>query len=618
MLDLLRTAKFVWLMTLMALTALLAGCGGSSGPDATTETAAGTGEVLVALTDAEGDFITYAVDVQSITLTKANGTVVETLPNAARIDFAQYVNLTELFTAAQVPNGAYVAGAITLDYTNADVQVEVSNMAEPVIVTDDVGSPLTTYTLDIQLEDNRPLVVAPGRPALLTIDFDLEASHRVDTSTAPATVIAAPFLVADLEPVDEKDLRVRGPLVAVDVDESQYTVRLRPWYRRLGDFGRVRVQIENETEFDINGDSFMGTDGLEALDRLGAGTPTVALGTLDVANREFTASQVLAGDSVGGERYDAVFGNVIARSGDVLTVRGATVVPRSGSVIFNDDVEIQLGADTFVRKPGEPGVDQGIAAISVGQRVAVLGELTSDPALPGLTMDATDGRVRLRYTRLSGSANSVVPGQLNMELLAVDRRRVSLFDFAGTGTDSTVDADPLDYEVSTGALGMDSVLPDTPVSVRGFVSPFGLAPPDFEGRSVIDVAVARARLGVGWGETGTTAPFLMADPTGLVIDLDNSDLGERHFIRIGDVVLDLMDLPASPTIVGNDDGRRRFAILQDRRVQVFRDFERFVGTLNGLLDGSTVARSLHARGAYDTAANTVTATVIGVHIQTGE
>ncbi len=591
---------------------LLAGCGGGSSGQ-TAATSADTGDVLITLTDAEGDFATYTVDVSSITLQKANGTLVETLPNTVRLDFAQYVDMTELITAAQIPSGTYVGGFITLDYVNADIQVEVGGVAVPATIFDEAGDPLDVYTLELRLEDQRHLIVAPGLPALLSIDFDLAASHVVDTSQPVPSVTAAPFLIADIEPVDEKDLRVRGPLIEVSVDELYYTARLRPWHRHDGDFGRARVNVTDATEFEVDGSSYVGQEGLRAMNALGEGTATVALGTLNVTDREFTADRVLAGDSVPGDRFDAVFGNVTARRNNVLTVRGATVVRRSGSVVFNDDVTITISENTVVKKSG---VEQRISAISVGQRVVVLGEVTSDPALPGLDMDATQGRVRMRYTRLTGIANSVLPGQLNMDLLGIDRRRVALFDFTGTGMTPDLDADPADYEVATDSLNLDFVVPQTPVRVTGFVRPFGEAPADFEGRTVIDVAIARANLGVGWGTGGTTAPFIQMDPIGLVIDLDNPDLGERHHIRIGDVIIDLNELPASPTIVGQDEGRRRFAILQGHRVQVFRDFDRFVETLTGLLDGSTVIRSMYAQGAYDTLNNTVKAHIIGVHLKT--
>ena len=66
--------------------------------------------------------------------------------------------------------------------------------------------------------------------------------------------------------------------------------------------------------------------GLRALNAAGQGTLTVAQGTLNVAERAFTANIVLAGSSVPGEGKDAVKGNVISRNGDDMVVRGGTVI----------------------------------------------------------------------------------------------------------------------------------------------------------------------------------------------------------------------------------------------------------------------------------------------------
>ncbi len=89
---------------LATLALALAGCGGGGGASSAPAPqppsgSAESGTVYVGLTDADGDFLSYAVDVQSLTLRRSDGTVVEALPVAPRVDFAQYVDLTELLAA---------------------------------------------------------------------------------------------------------------------------------------------------------------------------------------------------------------------------------------------------------------------------------------------------------------------------------------------------------------------------------------------------------------------------------------------------------------------------------------------------------------------------------------
>ena len=65
----------------------------------------------MSLTDAAGDFLSYTVDVQSLTLARRDGTVVETLPVTTRVNFADYVEMTEFFTGATIPSGDLYGGA---------------------------------------------------------------------------------------------------------------------------------------------------------------------------------------------------------------------------------------------------------------------------------------------------------------------------------------------------------------------------------------------------------------------------------------------------------------------------------------------------------------------------
>src|SRR5687767_15986395 len=70
----------------------VAGCSGSGGDSspAPGQPAArpGTGTLLISLTDAEGDFLGYSVDVLSLTLPRRPGGRVDVLPPATRTDLA--------------------------------------------------------------------------------------------------------------------------------------------------------------------------------------------------------------------------------------------------------------------------------------------------------------------------------------------------------------------------------------------------------------------------------------------------------------------------------------------------------------------------------------------------
>src|SRR6266702_1264675 len=125
------------------------------------------GVVAIGLTDAPGDFLTYTVDVTSLTLVKADGTFVQTLPQRTRVDFAQIVDLTEFMTGATIPAGSYVSATLNVDYTNADIQVDDGNgvpvPVAPANIHDSQGVQVTTMT--VKLDNARQLVIAPLRPS---------------------------------------------------------------------------------------------------------------------------------------------------------------------------------------------------------------------------------------------------------------------------------------------------------------------------------------------------------------------------------------------------------------------------------------------------------------------
>jgi hypothetical protein len=602
-----------WLAALAA--AGLVGCGGSSGSDPASGATlpADTGTLLVSITDADGDFVGYTVDVLSISLERRSGGSIEVLPAATRIDFAQLTELSDLLAVATLAPGDFVGGTIRLDYANAEVFVESAGEVVRANVVGTDGGPLGIAELDIELAAREHLVITRGRAALLALDFDLEASHDVDLVPSPPVVTARPYVVAEIEPVAEKELRLRGALVATNVAGSSYTVDVRPWFRPTGAHGRVTVHTTPTTSFEIDGVPATGAAGLTALAAKPAGTMTVAFGTLSRQDRRFTAEIVHAGDSVSGERSDAVHGNIVARTGNELTVKGAFAVRRDHVARLHRTVVVTVDPNTGVLKTGSPGTTLDASALSVGQHIVAFGTLT-EPATETTPATFDAARIRMLPTHLHGTVESVVPGQLDLRLRGIDRLGVDAFDFTGTGATPAQDANPADYEVATGTLGLASVAAGEPVRVVGFVRPFGAAPADFEGRTVVDYRELRAQLGIGWGRTGTTAPFSSMGPDGLVLDMSNPSVGLRHTLLLAGMrEVDLTALPTPPTLAPPPGGGRAlYGIALDADIRLFYSFDEFSSELASLLGGGRRAAALTASGSWDDASTTLRATHIAV------
>ena len=81
-------SRVAFFAVLVALNACGGGAGGSSPTNTSAASAASgsadSGEIAIALTDAEGDFESYVVDVDYLRLQRANGDVVETVPLSTR------------------------------------------------------------------------------------------------------------------------------------------------------------------------------------------------------------------------------------------------------------------------------------------------------------------------------------------------------------------------------------------------------------------------------------------------------------------------------------------------------------------------------------------------------
>ena len=180
---------------------------------------------------------------------------------------------------------------------------------------------------------------------------------------------------------------------------------------------------------------------------------------------------------------------------------------------------------------------------------------------------------------------------------------------------SAVAGDSVTQKVSTeGAdmLTLAGVNPGEPTKLIGFPTPFGLAPPDFDARTVVDFPRLPAMLNLTFGPTGTTAPFSTQEATGLVLNLANPDIGRLHYLTVGPRVLNLLTMPASPRIVPPGDGPTAYLIVMRDESHSFRDFGDFVAELTTRLNGTTVMVGFTASGNYDGDSNELKARSIVV------
>ena len=443
------------------------------------------------ITDAAGDFLTYKVNLVSLQLKKSDGTLVETLRATTTADFAQLVDLTEILSARQVPPGDYVAAQVTVDFTNATIMVDDgTGTGVAVKPVDSSGAALGQLQLMVQLDNTNDLKINAAKASRIAFDFNLLASNMVDMTAKTDTV--SPTLVASVVPIDNKQIRVRGAISAVDTADSNYTVNVDPFHDHDGDkLSALVVHATDSTTFEINGKPFAGAAGLSQLATLPAGTIAVAFGNLQSSDQTFTATSVLAGSSAEGGGFDHIVGNVTARNGNTLTIHGARMDGRGGDddddfIATNTTVTVADATAVTAASQSSETPAHSIAEISVGSLIDAFGTASKDNA-GRVTLDATAGRVRLDLTQVQGALRESGTGNVTLNLKAIDGQPVSLFSFKGTG--SVQDTDPASYVVTTGALDVSKFSVGELISSIGFVNPFGKTPPDFKAVTVASVAM---------------------------------------------------------------------------------------------------------------------------------
>ncbi len=574
---------------------ILQACGGGSGGGSTTMDPVAmvqddVGEIVIALTDAEGDFTTYGIDVTSVVLRKANGTVVETLPLRTRVDFAELTEVTEFLTVATVPVGVYESVSLGLDFTDAEVIVQDDfGVEQRTTLVDESGDPLGALTVRLQLTSSDRIRIAVGIPAAFSLDFDLDASNEIDHTTAPPTVTVMPFLLATPELEADRAHRLRGVLDTVDEETSSVTLKVRPFRHRTGDFGRFRFFTDDETLYEIDGAGFEGAAGLMAMAELAENIPVVVGGM--VTDGGFVAATVLAGTSVPWTQYDVVSGVVVARTDGALTVRGAVIEYTDGIVARRAEMTVLVGEGTNVTALGLDNDLLTQNSISVGQRIVAFGELTDD-----LSLNASESHVRMQISGLTAEVVAETP--LAVDLIYLNGRRPAVYDFSGTGVSPDDDADPSFYQIDTSTLPLSSIDSGDLVRVRGHVNEFGAAPEDFLALTVIDVA--RDMRGAGFAavwETATADPLLSIDPASIELDLEMA----RAVLKVLGVPLEATNPLESLKLVAPDGGRGVYAVRVrgSDQIHLFLSFADLVEEVIAQLDTGSRLKRVGASGRYN-------------------
>lgn len=622
------------LWTLCALGAMgLAACGGSgsSGPAAASSTMPSTsvaqqscsncGTAMVSLTDQPGDFVSYIVSVDSLSLTRSDGTVVQTVPVATQVDFAQLVNLSEIVSADQIPAGAYTSAQLTLDYTNATIVVDTSSGDVTVpaadILSGTTGQPLTgQVTLTLSLSSDQQLIITPGTVANLALDFNLLASNTVNLTANPITVTVNPTLTASLTPDTTKQIHVRGPLVSVSTGASDYVIAVRPFEDQSNTTGQVTIATTDSTTYLINGTSYTGSAGLAQLAMLSAGTLTSTYATWDRTAGTLTATQVLVGPSVEGSTTSSVAGTVLARSGDTVTVgNGLLFQPESTGpgLTFQRQVSVTVGSGTTVIEEGQSGSFSD-SDISVGQNVRISGTTAGSSGAP--TLDATAGTAFLFPTTGLGLVTGTATGSVTVSLQQLGYVDASALNFAGTGATSQQDAAAASYQVSVPSSVSTSAGSGAAVQFTGFVTPFGSAPPDFAASTLIIYGQTQTLFDARWASPGIMAPFATLNGSELLLSQATLQGGAQKVLRVGWLTLDPTTLSSGLELVPDTStAPQSFAIVhvQSQTIDSFSTFNDLATALATDLNGTTGVLQVMAEGSYTSGALTADHVIVSLN-----
>mgnify|MGYP000724926832 CR=1 FL=1 len=602
--------KPVVLSTVLALTMTLAGCGSESvspveelvDDKSTTVAAADTGNLIVAMTDAEEDFVSYTIGVNSILLTRENGDQDEVLGEQTQVDFVEYQELTELFSIVKAPVGIYSAITMELDYNDAYIviQDELGNSYEAQAV-DEGEVPLTTYTVDFQLAESEQLEIRGNQLSQLTLDLDLSSSNTI-LSFEPALVQVEPFVIGTASIDDEREHRVRGTLTSVDAETNTVTLNLRPMNKKQGDFGEFDLTLTDESSIEVDGEVLTVEAAISNLSEQGSDFPVIAYGQVEVdeANdsKSLNVEQLLAGSSVPWFGKDVFKGMISDLSEGVTYISGLAIdtdaVTREH---ISDQVLLTSETTEFVTRTSDV---LNASYLVPGQKVQALGHWSGSEA-EQVEFDASDDTIRILLSRVMGQVVSVDEDNVvSLEVSRFNKRPGKVVKRRHQNRPQT-EADESEAQddtashvlVDISALSQLEISAGDWINATGYVSPNSIfdGEVDMEAKAVtkFEVSDTEVNYTAVWGKEGTTPEIT---DTNLLVDLETGRHAMRYRFNPENVMPELTSL----TLVAAQDSTQ-FAIRQKGEDTEFYDvYADFLSALSTKLADEDTVFGLTAKG----------------------
>jgi hypothetical protein len=554
------------------------------------------GTPIITLTAQRGHFTSYIVTIDEIEMTRRDGTVIELPTVSERVDLANLEGYLHLLEVPAVGVGTYVSATFFLDYGTPYVTIDDQGQAMTTTLIDSsTGTTPTVDTITVKFDPNNPLVITSQQSALVNFNIDLEASNTIDTTNgSSATVTVHPMFTVTAAPTYGEPVSARGLFVFVDSTNNDFVMNTRPLHDVLNNpFGALTVIPNDQTYWNINGVTYVGTAGLAVLTSLQSQTATLQIGVIGTPGNPFgdftnitpsmTAAQIYVGSSLESTIQDHITGIVASiQSPTQFQVMGAALVDRLGLYGFTQFVPVTVASTTIVSVDGvaSPSPSPTLDSVSIGQYIDVSGQDTVNPdgSNNPVSLDATLGQIRLQPTTLWGTLNSGTTTSANVTLGLVQNYEPTFIDWI----DSGINTNAANYVIAT-PVDESATAPGTLLQMVGLANAFSLSqggPPYFTANTVTPASSLPQQLIIEYAGGGSLNPFaaITADNT-IYVDLTSSVLSQ-FVVNQGPTSTSILGLPIQPTLPNPN----LFAIIP----AVSANQAEYLFTIGNVLNGTEV------------------------------